>query len=145
MKTIELKTPMDVETRLAILQCWWARRKMCRRFGFEAALARFLAERRERGVKLSRSTLYGWDRAYLRGGLKGLADFRSGRKGREATPFLNAVTKVYFGRPSLAMALRLVKAEAAEHSWKVESYSVCKRYVARRRIERTSTERNSRA
>ena len=139
------KTPTDAKTRLAILQAWWARRRTCRRFGFEEALRAFIREQGTRGVRISRHTVYNWDLAYLQRGLKGLEDRRSERAGRERTPFLDAMAKVYFGRPTLAQAFRLVKAEAVAKGWNGESYSACKRYVARLRIERTSTVHNRRA
>lgn len=82
-----------IEQRKQILDEWRQARIAGARRGVTLAEAtcRFLGRcRRERGIWLSASTLYNWDRRYRSGGLLGLLDRRavqSGKNGRLASGF----------------------------------------------------------
>ena len=135
------KTPTDPAGRLKVLQWWWARRKNCRRFDFDGALERYREWLLERGIAVSRATLFGWDQRYLEGGLEGLCDGRGrGQRRTPTDPFLALVARMHFGRPSVALCYSLAKTRAGEFG-AIPSYKACTRYVAALQAERRKTVR----
>jgi putative transposase len=105
-------------------------------FNRDAATNRFLKQLSDGGeAKISRATLYNWDRDYRMGGLAGLADERCGKSRGESKddpdPFLGEVQRLYLSlrKPKLTVCHEMACLKAAELGWAIRTYKTCQRHV----------------
>jgi hypothetical protein len=105
-------------------------------FNRDAATNRFLKQLSDGGeAKISRATLYNWDRDYRMGGLAGLADERCGKSRGESKddpdPFLGEVQRLYLSlrKPKLTVCHEMACLKAAEQGWAIRTYKTCQRHV----------------
>lgn len=124
--------------RLEVLRLWGEARKGGFTLGFtEQQVTAQFCQRMEldRGIRVSRRTLYGWERLYRKGGLAALIDGRGGKLGdddpADADPFLDEVRRLYLSlrRPSLALCHEVASLKAAEQGWTVRSYKAAQRHL----------------
>lgn len=133
-----LITVSDPKMKMLILTLWKDRRSGM--YNGLAGLRRFTSEWRKKGWKISPRTLYHWEREYAENGMTGLRDGRSTRLQTvvKETPFVRAVARLYFGRPTAALCYRLVQQQAAEKGWQVPSKKSVTTALAKLRLERLS-------
>jgi putative transposase len=87
----------------------------------------------DEGTKLSRGTLYNWERSWRRGGLSALVDGRGNEPAGAPTddPFLTRVKDLYLSpRKRKLTVCHLLAAEAArDKGWEHRSYKACQRFI----------------
>ncbi|MGB7156673.1 MAG: Mu transposase C-terminal domain-containing protein, partial [Tepidisphaeraceae bacterium] len=87
----------------------------------------------DNGVKVSRRTLYYWERQYDAGGLAGLVDGRGGNAAERsaADPFLAEVQRLYLStrQPKLTLCREMAAYTARERGWALRTYKACQRHI----------------
>lgn len=129
----------EAARRFAILRQWWAARRGAAVLGFRErqTTAQFLARlaTRRNGVRLSKSTLYGWERRWRQGGVAALVDGRHEATARERDDrLIRELERLYRTgrRPTLADCYRQAAATATRRGWRVVSYATATRHMERR-------------
>jgi transposase InsO family protein len=91
-----------------------------------------LARAGQRGGRLSIRTLYNWEDAFSRQGLRGLVDGRGGKeKEKAADPFVNRIKELWLNarQPKLSRCYVLAEHEARERGWTICSKKTAQRFV----------------
>jgi transposase len=96
----------------------------------------------DKNTRVSMGTLYNWQRAYRAEGIVGLIDGRTGKEiskdaggpsTNEPDPFLSEVQRLFLNLNQLKLTscLRIAEATAREQGWKIRSYKMCQRHIAK--------------
>lgn len=134
-RTHELRTAQD---RKRILDLWSETKRIWLAKGYteEHATALFLADLYDREKRrVSRPTLFRWERCYRQQGLEGLIDGRGARAVKSATedPFLAEVQRLYLNVRKLKLPTchEIVSMKAEENGWQSRSIHQCRRAIKR--------------
>ena len=122
--------------RATILAGWGAATSVCERGRADEVTEAYLAALRLVGLKISRSTLFSWRRAYRSDGPRGLVDQRGcvgPRPARDCTAFFGEVRRLYTGPGlrSIAHCHERACEWAAEHELPSATYRETQRFIRR--------------
>ena len=132
--SLSSKHRAKLRERVRVVRDWGEHKARGARQGrtIEAVTTPFLALLDTEGLKVSRSTLFGWERCYRQDGVAGLVDGRWRHNRTPADdPFLDEVKRLWLlpRRLKLQLCIEMAAFKAEEQGWIVRSYSTCKRCI----------------